>query len=113
MPTAGAKRFRFEPDAQGIFEVSSGPAVKGVLTQRAQDMAREVRKLAPKRRGFFDYRKHVKAVAAKLIGKGYEAAVEVDSPGWHLPEFGTASTPATAPLRRGARLAGLDFKEGE
>lgn len=106
-------RFRFEPDSSGIFEVSSGEAVKGILTQRAQDAAKEVRKLGPKKtRSFFNYRKGVKARAARKVGKGYEAAVEVDSPGWHLPEYGTSSITPTAPIRRGVRLAGLDFKEG-
>lgn len=105
--------FRFEPDSAGIFEVSSGEAVKGILTQRAQDAAKEVRKLGPKKtRSFFNYRKGVKARAARKVGKGYEAAVEVDSPGWHLPEYGTSSITPTAPIRRGVRLAGLDFKEG-
>lgn len=106
------KRFRFEPDAAGIFEVSSGEAVKGILSQRARDARAEVMKLAPKRRAFFDYRRNVKAIPAKKVGKGYEAAVVVDSPGWHLPEYGTAEHPATAPIRRGVRLAKLDFEEG-
>lgn len=109
-----ADRFRFEPDAAGIFEVSSGEAVKGILTQRAQDAAKKVRELAPKKRGaFFNYRRNVKARAAKKVERGYEAAVEVDSPGWHLPEYGTSSITPTAPIRRGVRLAGLDFREGE
>lgn len=106
--------FRFEPDSEGIFQVSSGEAVRGILTQRAQDAAKQVRQLGPKKKGaFFNYRKNVKARAAKKVGKGYEAAVEVDSPGWHLPEYGTSSIQPTAPLRRGVKLAGLDFKEGE
>lgn len=111
MPPA-AKRFRFEPNEAGIFEAANGEAVRGILTQRAQDAAREVRRLAPKKRGFFDYRRSVKARAAKRVGRGMQAAVEVTSPGWHLPEFGTAEHRATAPLRRGIRLAGLKFEEG-
>ena len=109
-----ADRFRFEPNSSGIFDVSSGEAVKGILTQRAQDAAKKVRELGPKKRGaFFNYRRSVKARAAKKVGRGYEAAVEVDSPGWHLPEYGTSSITPTAPIRRGVRLAGLDFREGE
>lgn len=109
-----AERFRFEPDAAGIFEVSSGEAVKGILTQRAQDAAKKVRELGPKKRGaFFNYRRSVKARAARKVGTGYEAAVEVASPGWHLPEYGTSTIEPTAPIRRGVRLAGLDFREGE
>jgi len=113
MPSS-ARGFRFVPDPDGIFEASSGDAVKGILTQRAQDAAAEIKKLAPKKRAFFDYRRSVKARAAKrTAGKGYEAAVEVTSPGWHLPEYGTSRIQPTAPIRRGVPLAGLDFREGE
>lgn len=107
-------RFRFEPDAAGIFEAANGQGVKGILTQRANDAATEIRKLAPKKpRSFFNYRKSVKVRPAKKVGKSYEAAVEVDSPGWHLPEYGTSKIPATAPIRRGVKLAEIDFKEGQ
>lgn len=106
-----AAGFRFEPDEKGIFTVSSGEAVKGILTQRAQDARAAVMKLAPKKRAFFDYRRHVKARAARRVGDHFEAALEVDSPGWHLPEYGTAEHPPTAPIRRGVKLAGLDFRE--
>lgn len=107
------KTFRFVPDTEGIFQAANGQAVAGILTQRAQEAAAEVRKLAPRKRHFFDYRKNVKARPAKRSGRGYAAAVEVDSPGWHLPEYGTSSIAPTAPLRRGVKLAGLDFREGE
>jgi len=109
-----ADRFRFEPNAAGIFEVSSGEAVRGVLTQRAEDAAKKVRELGPKKRwSFIGYRRSVRARAARRVGDGYEAAVEVGSPVWHLPEYGTSKIPPTAPIRRGVRLAGLDFKEGK
>lgn len=110
---ASARGFRFEPDPDGIFEASSGEAVAGILTQRARDAAAQVRKLAPRKRGFFDYRRSVRARAARRTPTGYQAAVEVTSPGWHLPEYGTTSIEPTAPIRRGIPLAGLDFREGD
>lgn len=110
---AKTARFRFEPDSEGIFEATSGEAVRGILTQRAQDAAKEVRRLGPKkRRSFLGYRASVRARPAQRVGQGFEAAVEVASPGWHLPEYGTSKIPVTAPLRRGVQLAGIDFKEG-
>lgn len=111
---ATARPFRFVPDEAGIFEVTSSEEVAPLLTERARAAADEVRKLAPsKRSSFFDYRRRVRARAARRTPRGMEAAVEVDSPGWHLPEYGTATIPATAPLRRGIPLAGLDFREGD
>jgi len=103
--------FRFTPDDQGIYEVANGAGVRGILTERAQVAAKEVRRLSPKKRHFFSYTKSVKAVPAKKVGKGYESAVEVDSPGWHLVEYGSRYSTATAPLRRGVRNSGLRFEE--
>jgi len=110
MPTK-AKGFRFDPNPDGIFEVSTGEGVKGILTQRAQDAQKEIRRLAPSKRSFFDYRKNVRARAARRTPDGFEAAVEVTSPGWHLPEYGTTTIAPTAPIRRGMKLAKLDFRE--
>jgi len=105
------KKFRFEPDTNGIFAASNGEGVRGILDQRAQDARKQILALAPKKRSFFDYRRNIKTEKARRVGRGYEAAVFVDSPGWHLPEYGSADTPATAPIRRGVRLAKLDFRE--
>ncbi len=110
---AAAKRFRFEPNEAGMFEAANGEGVRGILNQRADDAVREIRKIAPRKRAFFDYRKKVKVVKARRVGRTYEAGVAVTSPGWHLPEYGTALVRATAPIRRGVRLARLDFREGE
>jgi len=103
--------FRFEPDEAGMFEAANGDGVRGILDQRAQDARKEIMKLAPRRRAFFDYRKKIRTVKARRVGRTYEAAVVVDSPGWHLPEYGTVEHPATAPIRRGVKLARLDFRE--
>jgi len=108
-----AKGFRFEPNEAGIFDAANGDGVKGILNQRATDAQREIRKLSPSRRAFFDYRKNVKVAKARRVGRTYEAAVFVDSAGWHLVEYGTAYRAPTAPIRRGMKLARLDFRENE
>ena len=109
-----ATGFRFEPDAQGIVRVANGDAVKGVLTAAARAGAAKVKELGPKRRtAFFDWRANVKAIPATRGPDGkMAAAVEVDSPGWHLVEFGTAEHSALAPLRRGIVLAGIELRTG-
>ena len=108
--------FRFEPDRQGIRRVSTGPAVADILTEVATEAAGHVKRLGPSRRtSFFDYAAGVKArPAARGYDGEYVAAVEVDSPGWHLPEYGAIRVPVSAPLRRGVQMVpGVDFKEGE
>jgi len=102
--------FRFDPDELGIERVLNGPEMAGFLTDAASDVAGRVTKYAPaKRRDFFDYRSKVKAVPARLTSDGLEAGVEVDSPGWHLVEFGTIRYPARAPLRRAMQDAGFEL----
>ena len=113
-PTGSAKKWRYEPDVDGIYRVATGKGVAKILTQRAGDAAREVKKLGPKKRGaFFNYKKSVRARPARQTTEGFEAGVEVNTPGWHLPEFGTANYRATAPLRRGVELAGLELRTEE
>lgn len=107
--------FRFTPDGAGIFEVANGDEVKGVLMQNAMDVAAAVRRLAPKDPDdFFGIAANVQAKPARRDTDGkMTATVEVDSPGWHLAEFGTANTPARAPIRKGARTVLTDFREGQ
>ncbi len=106
-----AKGFRFTPDADGIFRATSGPEVAKFLDQRATDAAKEIRKRAPSKRGFMDYRKNVKTTKARRVGTTIQAEVYVDSPTWHLPEYGTSRISPSAPIRNGVRAAGIDFKE--
>jgi len=109
-----ATGFRFKPDTVGIVRVANGEGVKEVLTAAARAGAAEVKKLGPKRRtSFFNWRASVKAIPATMQPDGkMAAAVAVDSPGWHLVEFGTAEHPALAPLRRGIVLAGIELRTG-
>jgi hypothetical protein len=102
--------FRFDPDELGIARVLNGPEMAGFLTGAARDVAGRVDRYAPsKRRDFYDYRSNVRAVPASLTADGLEAAVEVDSPGWHLVEFGSLHYPARAPLRRAMQDAGFEL----
>lgn len=102
-----AKAFRVEADEAGIKDLMNGPGVGEILTGAAQTAAEKIKRRAPFGRAFFDYFRSVRWVAAKPGPDGMEAAVGVDSPGWHLPEYGTANYPATAPIRRGVEEAGI------
>lgn len=104
--------FRFVPDEAGIKEVSTGDGVADFLTDVAGEAAARVRARGPKGDDFFDYGSSVKAVPAYDGPDGTEAGVQVGSPGWHLPEYGTARISPRAPLRKGVSEI-VDFKEGE
>ncbi len=107
-----AKGFRFTPDKDGIFRVLTGPEIGKLLDQRASDAAKQIRQRAPRKRAFLDYRKGIKTTRARRSGTTIQAEVMVDSPGWHLPEYGTSNYPPSAPIRNGVRAAGIDFEEG-
>ena len=80
--------------------------------QSPQDAAVQIRRLAPTGEDFFDYARNVKTEPARADATGdLAAAVLVDSPGWHLPEYGTSEVTPTAPIRRGVALANIDFDE--
>lgn len=107
-----AAKFRFVPDPSGIFAVTHSDEVGKILEQRAQDAVVEIRRLAPRGDDFFDYASGIKANPARVDAMGDLAAeVVVDSPGWHLPEYGTSEVTPTAPIRRGVALANIDFDE--
>lgn len=102
--------FRFDPDEAGIERVMTGPAMAAFLTDKAKDVKGRVLNYAPSaKRDFYDYRSNVRYVPATLTAEGLESRVEVDSPGWHLVEFGTMRYPARAPLRRAMQEAGFEL----
>lgn len=105
------KGFRFTPNERGIHEVTNGPEVGKLLTQYATDAARNIRRLAPSRRSFMDYRKNIRVTRARKVGTTIRAEVVVDSPTWHLPEYGTSRMSPTAPIRNGVRATGIKFEE--
>ena len=110
---ATGKGFRFVPDDAGIFEATSSDEVGKILTQRARDAVVEIRKLGPRRRSsFLGWRRGLRALPARRVGRQLEATVEVASSGWHIPEYGTSTVEPTAPIRRGVRLADIEFREG-
>lgn len=102
--------FRFTRDEAGIRDVLEGPGVATALNDAAGKMRERIQRYAPK--GFMGYWKSVRYVPAKPGPDGLEAAAGVDSPVWHLPEYGTANYPARAPIRKAAREVLSDFKEG-
>lgn len=115
--------FRFEPDPDGIAEVSEhGPAVAAALTDAAERAASKMRSLSGgmDSEDFFGFRDSIKVIPAAedtrrmAIGsqKGV-AFVGSDSPGWHLQEFGTRRQRPRSIIRRALRMVpGVDFKEG-
>ncbi len=105
------KGFRFTPNESGIHEVTTGPDVGKLLNQYADDAARNIRRLAPRRRSFMDYRKNIKVNRARKVGNTVRAEVVVDSPLWHLPEYGTSRLAPSAPIRTGVRATGIKFEE--
>lgn len=104
-------RFRFEPNEKGIHEATSTAEVAGILTQYARDMARFVRRRAPKGRQFMSYRKRIRVVPARAGAPKLEARMVVDAETWHLPEYGTALLQPTAPIRNAARETRIRFEE--
>lgn len=109
-PSSAGSSFKFEPDRKGIEKVLEGPGVAKALTDAAVQVRERIQRYAP--RGFMGYWRSVRYVPAKPGPDGLEAAAGVDSPVWHLPEYGTASYPARSPIRKGARNVLADFKEG-
>lgn len=102
--------FKFTPDRKGIEDVLESPGVGRLLTERASRARERIQRYAP--RGFMGYYKTVRFVPAQKGPDGLEAAVGVDSPVWHLPEYGTARYPARSPIRRGVAEVVDRLEEG-
>ncbi len=106
--------FTFTPDREGIQRSLEQPGMAKFINQASGAISRAIKTRGPKRRSsFFRYRQGVFVMPAKLTrDEGMVGAVGVDSPGWHLPEYGTRTVSAIAPIRRGARdVAGVRFRE--
>ena len=102
--------FKFEPDRKGIEDALESPGVGRLLTSTASSVRDRIQRFAP--RGFMGYYKSVRFVPAKKGTDGLEAAAGVDSPVWHLPEYGTANYPARSPIRRAVAEVVDRFEEG-
>lgn len=106
------KGFVFIPDQRGIYQVTTGPEIADLLNERAREAATEIRKRAPRRgKSFMGYRRKIKTTRARRVGNTIQAEVYVDSPVWHLPEYGTSEITPTAPIRNGVRATGIKFEE--
>jgi hypothetical protein len=110
MSSPSSSQFRFERDDRGIADVLEGPGVAKALTAAAARVRERIQRWAP--RGFMGYWRSVRYVPAQPGPDGLEAWAGVDSPVWHLPEYGTANYPARAPIRKAAREVLSDFEEG-
>lgn len=107
-----SRGFRFDVDTKGIEDVLESPGVAKHLTAAARAVADKIERFAPRRRAFMDYRRSIRAIPASQGSDGLEAAAGVDSPTWHLPEYGTARYPARSPIRRAAAEVVDRFEEG-
>lgn len=94
-------------------QLRNSPAMTRFLAGVGKEIADAVEEAEPdwiKTQG-----KEVARGGARINGGNVEGYVAVVSPFWHIPEFGTAVTPAEAPLRRMAasviRSIGGDLKE--
>lgn len=105
---------KFKPNPEFANDLKNDPKFQAFMFHRASDAARIARTHVP--RGFM--LKGGASLEAKLQGRragtklnaGETAQVVFISPGWHLVEFGTPTTPPHAPLRKGIEGAGMKFK---
>jgi len=75
----------------------------------AETVAQSVRDEAPVDTG--DYRDSIGTGSTSSDRDGVYATVTTSDPAWHIIEYGTADTPAYAPMRAGAEAAGLRFRD--
>jgi hypothetical protein len=104
--------FKFTPNRRGIDEVLEGPGVERLLDELAERVASEIRSNAPVGSDFMDYRAGIDTEPAHRGFDGLEAAVVVDSPGWHLVEYGSVNTAPRAIIANAARAVLDNFEEG-
>lgn len=101
----------FRRNNRGIDEALQGAEMRRHLNNAADTVADEIRRNAP--RGFMSYEEGIGTEDARPGPSGdLESAVVVDSPGWHLVEYGSVNTAPRAIIRNAVRSAGLDFEEG-
>ena len=81
-------------------ELEATDEYQGGLARLAETVADAARRVAPERTGH--YGRSIKV--RRSDGKVYVATTDIAG---HLIEFGSAKNPVYAPLRRGARAAGL------
>lgn len=101
---------KFEPDEAGIKDVLNGPGVRKHIDTVTSQIADAARRLAPS--GFMEYRKSIESIPATDGPDGPVGYAGSDHPGWHLAEYGTARSPARAPLRNAVAQVGIRFEEG-
>ncbi len=105
--------FKFTPDQRGIDDVLTGPDLGKFLTDVAVDAAGRIEKHGPTSKdSFMGWKGSVVALPARPDGDSIAALVGSESPGWHLVEYGTATTQPYAAIRKGVRETGVRFEEG-
>lgn len=80
------------------------PGLNDAKRKAAHEIKRNTEAAAP--HGTGDYGDSI-----QVFEEGDHIGVETTDPFWHLIEFGSVHNPAYAPLRRGARAAGVRLEE--
>lgn len=97
----------FRRNAKLEQELERTPAMRRTLRAAAEDVRQAAEHAAPRGTSRRGVAKQFR-VAQDNAG---ETIVTNDDPFFHLVEFGSANNPPYAPLRRGARAAGLRLDE--
>lgn len=98
---------RFLPDPTVRQQVERQAAFKRAVTGHAERAATQVRAVAP--RG--ESGRYQRSIV--VIDQGDTVAVASTDFAAHIVEWGSVNNPPYAPLRRGARAAGLDLKQDQ
>jgi hypothetical protein len=91
---------RFTPNPQAAQQLASGAEMGAYLRDVADDAAGEVRRRLPYPRLLGGVRV---SGTSHLSASGYEGAVVIDGPGWHLWEYGTKNHGGRPAIRPGVQ----------
>ena len=96
---------RIRKNPQLLRQLRKHPGVRVARRAAAEAVKRKVQAVAP-RGGTGDY-----AGSVRVYDDGDDIGVETTDFAGHIIEFGSVNNPPYAPLRRGARAAGLRLEE--
>lgn len=96
----------FKPNLHAQAELEADPQYRQLRREKARDVARMARAVAPDGGPHRGYKETVRTGE-----NGGTIAVVSHDPFAHLVEFGSMNNPAYAPLRLGVRAADLDYRD--
>jgi hypothetical protein len=108
-------RMRFQPNPNFQRELGNSEGVRRALLQAGIGVKKEIPNHTPTgRTGGRRVRAFNRKLFADIEGSGGDVHVDVGTR-WrlgHIIEFGSATSPAYAPVRKAVRASGLRFREG-